>query len=152
MEKVQRLKLKKNNTIEKVEQQRKVLLGLECLTVFLIFFSLHYSNTSVIPSFTPWLLIGAFVIVAYLRIFLHKKYYVVEKMGRTRNLTILIRVIPFAALAAYLLLPKTNGINGIAAGLLAASYFYIEDTLTVYMHVDEYNKILKKRKRKKNRK
>ncbi len=150
MGKIQRLKLKKNS-IEKIEQQRKTLLGLECFTVFIIFFSLHYANTGQIPSFTPWLLIGAFVLVAYLRIFLHKKYYVVQKLGRTRNLTILTRAIPFAALLAYMFLPKGNGINGIAAGLFAALYFYVEDTLTVYMHIEEYHKIRKKQKRKKNK-
>lgn len=151
MERLQELKLTKNNSIEKIEQQRKSLLAVECITVFLIFFSLHYSNKGEIPSFVPWLLVAAFVITAYLRIQLHKKYYVVQKLGRTKNLNLLIRLLPVAALLTYLWLPKANGINGIVSGLFAAFYFYVEDTLTVYTTVEEYKKILKSQKRKQSK-
>lgn len=133
-----------------IEQQRKFLLGLQCVVVFIIFFSIHYSNIGEVPSFTPWLLVLGFVLVAYLRVKLHQKYYIIRKMGRTKNLALLVRLLPVAALLAFLWIPSGSGINGVVAGIIAALYFYIEDTLTIYTPIDEYKaEIAKKSKKKK---
>ena len=141
MEKKPSLKSKKiKMTPQVIDQQRKAYLAIECLVVFLVFASLYYVQIGKIPSFTPWILIVLFVIVSYLRLALHKKYYVVQKLGRTKGLDLLVKLLPLAALVVYYILPKVSGINAIVAGALAALYFYIEDTLTVYTPIEEYQK------------
>lgn len=133
------------------DQKKNVLLYIQMLFMIVIFWVVHLVLTKRVERFWIWVALIAFVVFAYYRFSYNQKHYVAVPMQRTKPLKITMRLMPILAVIGFILLPSNNGLNSITAGIIFALDTYFKDKTKKYFTPDEYEKFVRKMKRKKKK-